>query len=132
VIRGVHHINLLVGNLEEAMQQYQQQLGVVGFEVAELPGRGVRTARFMAGDTTIVLVEPVAEGEPMRQLQSHGEGLFLLSFEVDDLDAAGERVVAGGGQLVGEPRLGLEGWRVMDIDARWISGGQLQLTQVKK
>jgi len=68
----------------------------------------------------------------MRQLQSHGEGLFLLSFEVDDLDAAGERVVAGGGQLVGEPRLGLEGWRVMDIDARWISGGQLQLTQVKK
>ena len=132
MIRGVHHINLLVRDLKEAMKQYQQQLGVVSFEIAELPDRGVCTARFMAGDTAIVLIQPVAEGEPMRQLQSHGEGLFLLSFEVDDLRAASEQVVAGGGQMAGEPRIGLEGWRVMDIDAVGISGGKLQLTQVKK
>ena len=130
MIRGVHHINLLVRDLPRAMEQYQQQLGVAQFDVAELPGRGVRTARFMAGDTAIVLVQPVAEGEPMRQLQSQGEGLFLLSFEVDNLESACERVVAGGGQLVGEPRKGLDNWQVVDIDTTGISGGQLQLTEV--
>lgn len=130
MIRGIHHINLLVRDLPKAMEQYQQQLGVAHFDVAELPGRGVRTARFMVGDTAIVLVQPVAEGEPMRQLQSQGEGLFLLSFAVDNLDGACKRVVAGGGQLNGEPREGLNNWQVVDIDATGISGGQLQLTEV--
>ena len=74
----------------------------------------------------------MADGEPMRQLQSYGEGLFLLSFEVGDLDKPSDHVVAGGGQLVGEPRIGLEGWRVVDIDTAGICGGQLQLIQVAK
>lgn len=130
MIRGIHHINLLVRDLPKAMEQYQQQLGVAHFDVADLPRRGVRTARFMVGHTAIVLVQPVAEGEPMRQLQSRGEGLFLLSFEVDSLESACSHVVAGGGQLDGEPREGLSNWQVVDIDAAAISGGQLQLTEV--
>lgn len=130
MIRRVHHINLLVRDLTKAMDQYQRQLGVVHFDIADLPGRSVRTARFMAGDTAIVLVQPLADGEPMRQLQRHGEGLFLLSFEVDDLGTACEQVIAGGGQLRGEPRRGLDNWQVVDLEPTAVSGGELQLTEV--
>lgn len=130
MIRGVHHITLLVRDLNQAMQRYRQQLGIAHFEIADLPPRGVRTACFMAGATAIVLVEPVADGEPMRQLRASGEGLFLLSLEVDDLDKACDHLVAGGGQLRGEPREGLKNWRVVDVAPECLNGAPIQLTQV--
>jgi methylmalonyl-CoA/ethylmalonyl-CoA epimerase len=129
MITGVHHITLLVRDLEEAMNRYRRQLGIAEFVEASLPERGVRTARFTAGDTHIVLIEPVAEGEPMRQLNERGEGLFLLSFEVDDLGRAIEQVEAGGGGMKGAARRGLEDWDVIDVDPAGLCGSQIQLTQ---
>lgn len=129
IITGVHHVNLLVRDLDRAMTQYQAQLGVAGFIVDELPGRGVRTARFRAGETWIVLVQPIAAGEPQRVLDEHGEGLFLLSLGVSDLPGAMDAVHAGGGGLTSDqPRTGLDGWQVIDLDSASISGGQIQLT----
>lgn len=129
MITGVHHITLLVRDLEEAMNRYRRQLGIAEFVEASLPERGVRTARFTVGDTHIVLIEPVAEGEPMRQLNERGEGLFLLSFEVDDLGRAIEQVEAGGGGMKGAARRGLEDWDVIDVDPAGLCGSQIQLTQ---
>jgi methylmalonyl-CoA/ethylmalonyl-CoA epimerase len=129
LIDGVHHINLLVRDLDMAMAQYRAQLGVESFIVDDLPGRGVRTARFRAGESWIVLVQPVAEGEPMRVLKERGEGLFLLSFGVSDLDEVTESVVRGGGRLTStQPRQGLADWRVIDVDPADLSGSQIQLT----
>ena len=130
MINRVHHINLLVRDLEQAVEQYRNQLGVDSFQWDELPGRGVRMARFRAGDTWVVLVQPVAEGEPMRVLREQGEGLFLLSFGVDSLDDAITQVIDGGGAFINDgPRQGLEDWRVIDLDPRFIAGAGLQLTE---
>jgi methylmalonyl-CoA/ethylmalonyl-CoA epimerase len=127
----VHHVNLLVRDLEVAMDSYRRQLGVLEFVREDLPGRGVRTARFAAGESWIVLVQPVAEGEPMRQLRERGEGLFLLSLGFADLEGAMARVVAGGGALTStEPRSGLCGWQVIDVAPETLHGGHLQLTNV--
>ena len=129
MIKGVHHINLLVRDLEQAMAQWQAQLGVTDFVIDELPGRGVRTARFMAGPTWIVLVQPVAPGEPQRVLDEQGEGLFLLSLTVDDLEVAVEQVRSGGGGTTGsQPRRGLEDWQIIDIDPDNLCQGRVQLT----
>lgn len=131
VITGVHHVNLLVRDLEQAMASYRAQLGVDDFIVASLAGRGVRTARFKAGETWIVLVQPVAEGEPMRQLRERGEGLFLLSFAVDDLEAASATVLAGGGSFTSDtPRRGLADWEVIDLEPAHIHQAPLQLTNL--
>ncbi len=130
MINGVHHINLLVRNLEQAVEQYRRQLGVDSFQWDELPGRGVRMARFQAGGTWVVLVQPVADGEPMRVLREQGEGLFLLSFGVDSLDDAMERVTDGGGGFINDgPRQGLDNWRVIDLDPSCVAGAALQLTE---
>ena len=133
LLTRVHHINLLVRDLDAAVARYRDALGIGSFEWGELPQRGVRTARFRAGESWIVLVQPTdPDSVPGRHLALHGEGLFLLSLGVDSLASAREQVLAGGGAfLQDEPRSGLEGWQVLDLDPAAFSGASLQLTEEK-
>lgn len=129
LIKGIHHINLLVKDLAVAVARYQQVLGVDEMIFAELEHRGMRCARFSVGGTWIVLVQPTdPEGVPGRHLAEHGEGLFLMSFEVDSLeDAALITEQKSGRFLSDEPRQGLEDWRVLDLDPDQFFGARLQL-----
>ena len=130
MINGVHHITLLVRDLEKAVSQWRQQLAVGEVLLDDLPGRGVKTARFKAGGVWLVLVQPVAEGEPKRVLEERGEGLFLLSLGVDSLQAATDQVVLGGGAMTAnEPRSGLENWLVNDVSPDMLSGALVQLCE---
>ena len=130
MITGVHHITLLVRDLEKALSQWRQQLAVEEVLFDELPGRGVKTARFKAGDVWLVLVQPIAEGEPRRMLEERGEGVFLLSLGVDSLKAATDQVVLGGGAMTAnEPRTGLDNWLVNDVSPDTLSGALVQLCE---
>ena len=131
MLKNVHHINLLVRDLDEAVQRYQQTLGINKMLYGDLSQRGVRTARFRVGETWIVLVQPTdPEGVPGRHLAEHGEGLFLLSFEVDSVADTVSEIKARGGQFSAEqPRQGLEDWQVVDLDPAQFFGVQLQLTE---
>ncbi len=130
LLNKVHHINLLVCDLDRAVDRYRAAFGLEDIEFGELSQRGVRTARFRAGETWIVLVQPTdSTGVPARHLAEHGEGLFLLSFGVDSLADASARVEAGGGALASVPRNGLDDWQVVDLDPDFFSGATLQLTE---
>jgi methylmalonyl-CoA/ethylmalonyl-CoA epimerase len=130
MITGVHHITLLVRDLEKAVLQWQQQLGIDVVLYDDLPGRGVKTARFKTGDVWLVLVQPVADGEPKRVLEERGEGLFLLSLGVESLQAATDQVVAAGGAMTADqPRQGLENWLVNDVSPETLSGALIQLCE---
>lgn len=122
-------MNFLVRDLEAAVARYESALGLAVSSIDELPGRGVRTARFKAGETWIVLVQPVADGEPMRRLERDGEGFFLVSYEVDDLEAALGRAHAAGVSAAGVPRRGLDGWHVADLDPSCMHGAHVQLCE---
>jgi len=131
MLNRIHHLNLLVRDLDAAVERYRAALGVDSFEYGDLEQRGVRTARFRAGESWIVLVQPTdPDGEPGKHLAAHGEGLFLLSFGVDDLAPARAAVEAGGGQLLNQaPRTGLAGWQLLDLDPQQFFGATLQLTE---
>ena len=67
---------------------------------------------------------------PGQYLAKHGEGLFLLSFGVDDVTAARDIVQENGSQVLNtSPRTGLEEWQVIDLDPDAFSGADLQLTE---
>ena len=130
MLTHVHHVNLLVRDLDSAISQYGA-LGVTEFLRGNLQGRGVKTARFRAGEPWIVLIEPTdPDGVPGQYLAKHGEGRFLLSFGVDDVTAARDIVQENGSQVLNtSPRTGLEGWQVIDLDPDAFSGADLQLTE---
>lgn len=106
---------------------------LLGIPVASrdsLPGRGADVARFRVGETWIVLVQPVNDGAPARHLARHGEGSFLISFEVEDFDTA-VRSLRHRGTVTRDavPRSGLDGWRVIDIETDPVSGIVTQLCE---
>ena len=131
MLNGIHHVNLLVRDLDSAIARYTEAFGVDQWFFAELVGRGVRTARFKAGESWIVLVQPTdPEGTPGKYLAEHGEGLFLLSLGVDSLERALDSIQSDDGELRDGPtRTGLDGWRVADLSQQAFFGAQLQLTE---
>lgn len=125
MVKSIHHINILVRDLETAIPVYERLLGLPVSYRDQLPERGVLAARFQVGETWLVLVQPTRiDGAPGRYLAEHGEGLFLLSFEVDSLQQ--EMDALGEAQFVGPIRSGVEDWRVIDLDPRRTFGAQLQ------
>jgi methylmalonyl-CoA/ethylmalonyl-CoA epimerase len=132
-VNKIHHINFLVKDLDVAEQQYRALLGLGPAVREELPERSVLTARFRLGESWLVLVQPISgEGEPARYLREHGEGFFLVSFGVDNLDTAMARAQKSGGRFTAEqPRGGLNDWRIIDFDPTATFGATLQLTEEK-
>ena len=131
-LKSVHHINFIVADLDAAVQAYQEVLGIGPFEYAELPQRGVLTARVRVGEVWIVLVSPQREDSVAgRYLEAHGDGFFLMSFGVDNLD----RAMAELAQRDALPadrtaHAGILDWRVADLETGDSLGVRFHLTQV--
>jgi methylmalonyl-CoA/ethylmalonyl-CoA epimerase len=131
MLEGIHHINFLVTDLETAVERYKDLFDLESVQIESLPNRGVRTARFDLNGVWIVLVQPVDDdSERMRNLREHGEGQYLVSFAVYDLDAATDELTAKGAiDESATSRTGLQGWRVIDLEPDALFGALLQLTQ---
>jgi len=134
MLKRVHHINFVVRDLEAAIKHYRSVLAVDSFEILEHPHRPVKTARFQLDGTWIVLVQPLDnESAPAQHLQKHGEGFFLISYEVDDIDHAIQHVKDNDGILVDETsRPGILNWQVADLDSENCYGATVQLVEEKK
>ena len=125
----VHHVNLLVRDIESAKRAYRAKFNI-DFVDEPLPSRGVLTSRFRVGESWLVLIQPIAEGEPMRQLRERGEGLFLLSLGVAQAEDAVPAHFHHDGQADGalsDLRDGIAGWRIADFEVAGEPKGQLQL-----
>lgn len=112
---SIHHINFVVRDLDEACVRFENTLDLEPFEIVDHAPRGAHVARSRIGESWLVLVAPYDhDSVPGRYLATHGEGFFLLSLEVDELD---------------NPRAGILDWRVEDIGE--IHGALFQLTASK-
>ena len=131
MLTGVHHINFLVADLYQAVDRYKDLFGLEPAKLEKLPERGVATARFDLNGVWIVLVQPVDdESEPARILRERGEGVFLISFGVDDLEDAREKLVAKGAiSESATARDGLLNWRVIDLKPEAVFGAPIHLTE---
>ncbi|MEO0346851.1 MAG: VOC family protein [Pseudomonadota bacterium] len=129
-MRPVHHINLVVPSLDDVVDQFALVTGVAAGPEERLEARGVALRRFDLGGTWLVLVAPTRDDSPAAHwLSHHGAGLFLLSFATPDLDVALADLEARGIASQGEPRNGLDDWRVADLATGAFAGLPLQLTE---
>ena len=131
-LKSVHHINFIVADLDAAVQAYEDTLGIGPFEYEELPERGVSTARVRVGDVWIILVSPQRENSVAgRYLAAHGDGFFLMSFGVDNLDQAMVELARRGALPADrKAHAGLLDWRVADLETEDRLGVRFHLTQV--
>jgi methylmalonyl-CoA/ethylmalonyl-CoA epimerase len=128
----IHHLNFVVRDMDEATARFESVLGVAPFEIVDYAARGAHVARTRVGETWLVLVCPYDdESIPGRYLAERGEGFFLASFGVDDLQAHLDRLGHEGIDTTDPAaRDGILDWQVADIGE--FHGARLQLTRDKQ
>lgn len=130
MFKKLHHIDIVVHDLDKAVSAYEVLLGSPPLRRA-LPSRGIETAAWQVGETLIILVSPLSTDSPVWHfLHEHGEGFFHIGLEVEDIQDGMTQVRDQGVRLIDkEPRLALEGWRVATIDPQDTFGATIQLVE---
>lgn len=90
MIVGLHHVAVVVRDLDAASEAYGRMLGVA--PMAQ-DGDGARRAWFWLDNMGLELIAPEGEGASgdrvRARLDEAGEGQWLVAFAADDLDATG-------------------------------------------
>jgi methylmalonyl-CoA/ethylmalonyl-CoA epimerase len=101
-VKRVDRIAIAVRSLEAARAFFERHFGAAFGPVEDVRVDGYRYAPFTLGGFTIELLEPYDPASPVaRFLERRGEGLYQVSFTVEDVDAAARDLRAAGLRIVG-------------------------------
>ena len=107
----VHHVAVIVRDLEDSLAFWRDMLGLVLETIMDIPSDRVRIAFLAVGESKIELVEPTDDTTGVaRFLASKGEGFHHVCFEVPDINAALMRLELDGIEVIDRvARKGAEG-----------------------
>ena len=111
MLRKIHHVGIVVRNLDDAYKFYRDTLGLHVHKEAVVEDQGVKAALLTIGNSEIELLEPINEnGGVAKFLERRGEGLHHICFETNDVAAELAATKAKGIALIDQtPRKGLAG-----------------------
>lgn len=129
--KKIDHIGIAVHNLQEAINKYEQTLGIPCYKQETVENEGVVTAFFRSGETKIELLAATRSDSPItRFLEKRGEGMHHLAFDVDDITAEMERLQAGGYTLLHDfPKTGADNKLIVFLHPKEHHGVLIELCQ---
>ena len=124
----IDHIAVVVKDLEAAVATYQHNFDLQKAGGGEVPALGIHNAFLQIGGARIELVTPTSATGPVAEfLEQRGEGMYLLSLEVEDLDEAVTHLQETGARFrVAE---GSTGQRLAFVSPKSAHGVLLQLVE---
>ncbi len=133
MIGRLNHVALVVPQLEEAVQAYRKKLGAIVSAAQSLPEHGVRLVFVELPNTKIELLEPLGEASTLKPFleKNPSGGMHHLCYEVDDILAARDQLVAEGARVLGDgaPKIGAHGKPVLFIHPKEFFGTLIELEQ---
>ncbi len=134
MIGRLNHVAIAVPDLAAASALYRGTLGAEVSEPLDLPEHGVTTVFVTLPNTKLELLHPLGEGSPIAGFlaKNPAGGIHHLCYEVDDIYAARDRLVAEGARVLGdgEPRTGAHGKPVIFLHPKDFCGTLVELEQV--
>ena len=129
--KRIDHVVIGTKDLEAATRRWKDTLGLKAEDIQQPVGTGFRAARLPVGEAFLELLQPLSgsNGRFARRFQEKGEGIFSLSVEVDDLDAA-VAYLKDQGVTPSTPEAGI--WprtRVARVSGSFTHGVSLQLIE---
>src|SRR5262245_9402069 len=111
VIGRIHHVGVLVRDMEAGLGFWRDTLGLPLLRSADLPEQGVRAALLACGAGEVELLQPMTTDSGVaRFLESRGESVPHVCFESDDVVKEVRRFIGTGVDMIdGKPRPGLAG-----------------------
>ncbi len=128
-IKRIDHIAVVVPNVEEAANFYQDTLGLKVTHIENVEGQDVIAAFLPAGQSEIELVEPITDDSGVAKfLSKHGPGVHHICLEVENLEATLARLADKGVQLINQtPTIGSGGKKIAFIHPKSTYGVLIEL-----
>ena len=133
MIGRLNHIAIAVPDLEAGVAVYRDLLGAAVTAPQDLPEHGVTIVFVELPNTKIELMTPLGEASPIAGFlkKSPAGGVHHVCYEVKDIVAARDRLVAGGARVLGDgtPKTGAHGKPVLFVHPRDFCGTLVELEQ---
>jgi methylmalonyl-CoA/ethylmalonyl-CoA epimerase len=135
MIGRLNHVAIAVHDLEKAAAKYRDLLGAEVHHPQALPEHGVTVVFVLLENSKIELLHPLGENSPIAKFleANPSGGMHHVCFEVADLAAAAETLVAGGARILGDgkPKIGGHGLPVLFLHPKDFDGTLIELEEVK-
>ena len=111
MITRIHHVGVVVQDLDAGLGFWRDTLELPLLRSADLADQGVRAALLACGSGEVEVLAPMSpDSRVARFLASRGEGLHHICFESDDVVREVRRFLGTGVDMIdGKPRQGLAG-----------------------
>jgi methylmalonyl-CoA/ethylmalonyl-CoA epimerase len=133
MIGRLNHVAIATSDLEKASAVYRDMLGAKVSAPVPQPDHGVVTVFVELPGAKIELLAPLGDRSPIANFltRNPGGGVHHLCFEVDDILAARDQLLAKGARLAGdaEPRTGAHGKPVLFLHPKDFLGTLIELEQ---
>lgn len=133
MIGRLNHVAIAVPDIGAATALYRDTLGAQVSERVEQPDHGVATVFIDLPNTKIELLEPLDDKSPIAGFleRNPAGGIHHICYEVDDILAARDRLVADGARILGagEPKIGAHGKAVLFLHPKDFCGTLVELEQ---
>ena len=133
MIGKLNHVAIVVPDLAAAAAKYRDTLGAQVSDPADLPEHGVTTVFVILPNTKIELLHPLGESSPIaRFLEKNPDGgIHHLCYEVEDILAARDKLVADGARILGdgEPKIGAHGKPVLFLHPKDFFGTLVEIEE---
>ena len=132
MIGRLNHVAIAVPDLAAATATYEGVLGARVSAPQDEPDHGVRVVFVELPNTKVELLEPLGASPIAKFLERNpAGGIHHICYEVDDIIAARDRLVARGMRVLGdgEPRIGAHGKPVLFLHPRDVCGTLTELEQ---
>jgi methylmalonyl-CoA/ethylmalonyl-CoA epimerase len=132
MIGKLNHVAIAVADLERATASYRDTLGATVTEPVDLPEHGVTTVFIELPNTKIELLKPLGDDSPIAKfLQKNPDGgMHHVCYEVDDIEAARDKLIADGARVLGDIKIGAHNKPVLFLHPKDFSGTLVELEQV--
>jgi len=131
-IKRIEHIAIAVKSMTQSREVFETKLGL-NLEYEEyLPQYSTRLAMYPVGQTYIELLESDGDNtDTARWISEHGEGLFHICLEVEDIKDALDELKRKDVKLIDEqPRTGHANSRIAFIDPKSTGNVLIELVEL--
>ncbi len=133
MIGRLNHVAIAVPDLAAAARLYRETLGAEVSEPVDMPEHGVATVFVTLPNTKIELLHPLGADSPIAGFLARNAsgGIHHVCYEVEDILAARDRLVASGARVLGDgrPRIGAHGKPVLFLHPKDFCGTLIELEQ---
>ncbi len=134
MIGRLNHVAIAVPDLEAAIALYRDTLGADVGAPQDEPDHGVTVVFIALPNTKIELLYPLGENSPIQGFldKNPSGGIHHMCYEVDDIIAARDHLVASGARVLGngEPKIGAHKKPVLFLHPKDFNGTLIELEEV--